>query len=123
MDRGSNDKTLLEMCSIIYLPTWATPRFPRHTERSQVETWTKLDGYEASLERQTEDAKALRIAKCEIDISCSFICLNNRQAEFYFWQIHKGNMQVQNDQCLTQSRTEGRVQPIVGSSRYKKQQH
>ena len=36
IDRGSNDESLLEMCSIIYLPTWAAPRFPRNTERSQL---------------------------------------------------------------------------------------
>ena len=31
IDRGSNDESLLEMCSIIYLPTGAAPRFPRNT--------------------------------------------------------------------------------------------
>ena len=28
IDRGSNDEALLEMCSIIYLPTWEAPRLP-----------------------------------------------------------------------------------------------
>ena len=72
MDRGSNDESLFEMCSIIYLPTWAAPSLPRNTERSQLETWVKLDGYDASLEKQTEDAKALKIIKCEMDRSCEF---------------------------------------------------
>ena len=31
LDRGSNDESLLEMCSIVYLPTWATPKFPLNT--------------------------------------------------------------------------------------------
>ena len=26
LDRGINDESLLEMCSIVYLPTWATPQ-------------------------------------------------------------------------------------------------
>ena len=63
IDRGSNDESLLEMCSVIYLPTWAAPRFPRNTERSQSETWVKLEGYETSHERQTEDAEGAENSK------------------------------------------------------------
>ena len=57
IDRGSNNELLLEMCSLIYLPTLVAPRFPRNTERSQLETWVKLESYETSLDRQTEDAR------------------------------------------------------------------
>ena len=43
IDKGSNDEFMLEMCSLIYLPTWATPKFPQNTEGSQLETWVKLE--------------------------------------------------------------------------------
>ena len=84
MDRGINDKSLLEMCSMVYLPTWTTPRFPQNIERNQVETWVILEGYETSLDRQTEDAKKVKITKCEADRSCDFFFFNNRQAEMHF---------------------------------------
>ena len=51
LDRGINDESLLEMCSIVYLPTLATPNFPRNTERSQLDAWVKLETYETSLDR------------------------------------------------------------------------
>ena len=54
MDRGFSDESLSEMCSMIYLPTWRTPR-------NQVGAWVILEGYETALDRQTEDAKEVKI--------------------------------------------------------------
>ena len=44
MDRGIIDESLSEMCSMVYLPTWRTQRFPQNSERSQVEARVKLEG-------------------------------------------------------------------------------
>ena len=53
MDRGISDESLSEMCSMIYLTTWRTPRFPLNSARNQVEAWVILEGYETALDRQT----------------------------------------------------------------------
>ena len=89
MDRGFSDESLSEMCSMIYLPTRRTPRFPLNSERNQVEAWVILEGYETALDRQTEDAKEVKITKCETDRSCGFFFFNNRQAKMHFWQMHQ----------------------------------
>ena len=57
---------------MVYLPTWRTQRFPQNSERSQVEARVMLEGYETALDRQTEDAKKVKITKCEADRSCGF---------------------------------------------------
>ena len=28
LDKGSNDESMLAMCSLVYLPSWAVPKFP-----------------------------------------------------------------------------------------------
>ena len=89
MDRGIIDGSLPEMCSMIYLPTWRTPRFPLNSERNQVEAWVILEGYETVLYRQTEDAKKVKITECETDRSCGFFFFNDRQAKMHFWQTHQ----------------------------------
>ena len=82
-----------------------------------METWVKLEGYETSLERQTEDAEVLKITKCEMDRSCEFLSLNSRQAEMHFWKIHKGNAHEQNSQHVIQPR----MIRIVNSSNIKEE--
>ena len=64
-----SDESLTEMCSWIYLPTRRTPKFPLNSARNQVEAWVILEGYETALDRQTEDAKEVKITKCETDRS------------------------------------------------------
>ena len=105
LDKGSNDESLLEMCSIVYLPTWAAPKFPQNTEGNQLETWVKLEAYEASLERQSEDAKAVQITSCAADKSCDFFFFNKRQAEMHILQIHRQTTYGHTNQYLTQPRT------------------
>ena len=107
MDKGSNDEFMLEMCSLIYLPTWATPKFPQNTERSQLETWVKLETYKTSLERQSEDAKAVQISSCAVDKSCDFFCFNMKQAEIHFLQLHRQATYGHNEQYLIQPMTYG----------------
>ena len=62
LDRGNNEESLIEICSLAYLPTWAAPNLPKNTVRKQVANWVKLEVYEASLEKQSEVAKALQIS-------------------------------------------------------------
>ena len=107
LDKGSNNESMLEMCSLIYMPTLATPKFPHNTERSQLETWVKLETYETSLERQSEDAKAVQISGCAADKYCDFFFFNMRQAEIHFLQLHRQAIYGHNEQYLTQPMTYG----------------
>ena len=61
MDRGFSDESLAKMCSWIYLPTQRTPRFSLKSAKHQVEAWVILEGYEAALDRQIEDAREVKI--------------------------------------------------------------
>ena len=89
IDKGCNDEPVLELCSLLYLPTWSTPRVPHNTERYQLETWVRLENYENSLERQSDDAKAVQISSCTSDKNCRFLFFNKRQAELHALQYHR----------------------------------
>ena len=45
MDRGYSDVSLTEVCSMAYLPTRRTPRFPINSARNQVDAWVTLESY------------------------------------------------------------------------------
>ena len=105
LDKGSNDESMIEICSLVYLPTWAAPKFPQNTERNQLETWVKLEIYEASLERQSEDAKAVQISGCAADKSCDSFFSNMKQAGMHFLQLHRQATYGHNKQYLTQPMT------------------
>ena len=98
MDRGYNDESLTEVCSMAYLPTRSTPRFPTNSSRNQVDAWVTLESYETALDRQTEDAKEVKITKCETDRSCGFFFFNNRQAKMHFWQMHQESVNPEKNQ-------------------------
>ena len=89
IDKGCNDEPVLELCSLLYLPTWSTPRVPHNTERYKLETWVRLENYENSLERQSEDAKAVQISSSTLDKNCGFLFFNKRQAELHTLQSHR----------------------------------
>ena len=38
LDRGSSEESMIEICSLAYLPTWAGPKFSQHTEKKQIVT-------------------------------------------------------------------------------------
>ena len=80
MDRGYSDESLTEVCSMAYLPTRRTPRFPINSARNQVDAWVTLESYETALDRLTEDAKEVKILRCETEKFCGFFFFNNRQA-------------------------------------------
>ena len=60
MDRGYSDVSLTEVCSMAYLPTRRTPRFPMSSAKNQVDAWVTLESYEAAL---SEEAKGVEILK------------------------------------------------------------
>ena len=59
LDRDKNEESLVEICSLAYLPRWAMPRLPQNQNRKAVEDWVELETYEISLMKQTEVAKAM----------------------------------------------------------------
>ena len=63
MDRGYSDVSLTEVCSMAYLPTRRTPRFPMSSAKNQVDAWVTLENYEAALYRLSEEAKGVEILK------------------------------------------------------------
>ena len=85
------------------------------TERSQLDAWVKLETYETSLDRQTDDAKVVNISSCTADESVNFFFLNGRQAEMHILQTHRETTYGHKIQCLTQPKPFG----IQGSSNRK----
>ena len=85
------------------------------TERSQLDACVKLETYETSLDRQTDDAKVVNISSCTADESCDFFFLNDRQAEMHILQTHRETTYGHKIQCLTQPKPFG----IQGSSNRK----
>ena len=63
MDHGYSDVSLTEVCSMAYLPTRRTPRFPMSSAKNQVDAWVTLESYEAALYRLSEEAKGVEILK------------------------------------------------------------
>ena len=61
MDRGYSDISLTEVCSIAYLPTRRTPRFPMNSAKNQVDAWVTLESYEGALDRLSEEVKGVEI--------------------------------------------------------------
>ena len=57
MDRGYSDISLTEVCSIAYLPTRRTPRFPINSAKNQVDAWVTLESYKAALDRFQKRSK------------------------------------------------------------------
>ena len=84
LDRGRNEESLIEICSLAYLPTWAAPNLPKNTVRKQVENWVKLEVYEAALEKQYEVAKVIQISGCAATKTCNSLFVNMKQAELHF---------------------------------------
>ena len=89
MDRGFCDESLAGICSWVYLPTQRTSRFTQKSARYKVKAWVILKSYETALDRLTEDAKEVKIMKCEYR-SCGFMFFNDRQRKLHFWQMHQG---------------------------------
>ena len=89
MDRGYSDISLTEVCSIAYLPTRRTPRFPMNSAKNQVDAWVTLESYEAALDRLSEEVKGVEISRCETVKSCVFFFFNEKQAKLHFWSMHQ----------------------------------
>ena len=104
LDRGSNEESLIEICSLAYLPTWAAPNLQKNTVRKQVENWVKLEVYEASLEKQYEVAKAIQISGCAATKTCNSLFVNMKQAELHFLQKHRQTTHGHSKQSLAQTR-------------------
>ena len=80
------------------------PKFPKNTERNLLETWEKLEAYETSFERQSEDAKVVQFISCTADRSCEFFFFKKRQAGMHILQMHRQPTYGLSNQYLTQSR-------------------
>ena len=65
----------------------------------------KLEIYETSLERQSEDAKAVQISGCAADKSCDSFFFNMKQAEMHFLQLLRQATYEHNKQYWTQPMT------------------
>ena len=89
LDRGNNEESLIEICSLAYLPTWAAHKFPQNTERKQIENWVRLEIYESSLEKQSEVTKAIQISGCAATRTCNSLFVNMKQAEMHYIQKHR----------------------------------
>ena len=61
MDRGSSDVSLTEVCSMAYLPTRRTPRFPINSANNQVDALVTLESYKTALDRLSEEAKEVKL--------------------------------------------------------------
>ena len=89
MDRGYSDESLTEVCSMAYLPTRRTPRFPMNSAKNQVDAWVKLESYVAALDRLSEEVKGVKILRFETEKSCGFFFYNEKQAKLHFWSMHQ----------------------------------
>ena len=98
MDRGYSDESLTEVCSMAYLPTRRKPRFPINSARNQVDAWVTLESYETALDKLSEEAKGVKILRCETEKSCGFFFFNGRQAELHFWNMHQEHVNPNMDQ-------------------------
>ena len=67
MDRGYSNISLTEVCSMAYLPTRRTPRFPINSAKNQVDAWVTLESYKTALDRLSEEAKGVKILRCETE--------------------------------------------------------
>ena len=104
LDRGSNEESLIEICSLAYLPTWAAPKFPQNAEWKHIEHLVKLEVYEASLEKQSDVAKAIQISGCAATKTCNSLFVNMKQAEMHFLQKHRQTTHGHSKQSLAQTR-------------------
>ena len=91
-DRGKNNESMSEICSLAYLPGWAMPRLPHNPNRNAVEEWVKLETYVISLMAQTEVAKSIQISGCTATRTCNAIFVNMRQAGQHYVEKHRQNI-------------------------------
>ena len=99
MDRGYSDISLTEVCSMAYLPTRRTPRFPINSTKNQVDAWVTSESYETALDKLSEEAKGVKILRCKTEKTCGFFFFSEKQAESHFWSMHQGQVNPNMDQA------------------------
>ena len=72
MDQGYSDIALSEVCTMAYLPTRRTPRFPINSTKNQVDAWVTSKSYETALDKLSEEAKDVKILRCKTEKFCGF---------------------------------------------------
>ena len=105
IDKDHYNESVSKICRLIYLPTWSTPKLPHKTEKYQLEYWMRLEKYENSLDRQSEETKAVQMSRCTVNEYCGFFFFNKKQEEFHVLQYHRQGKHVHDDRAYNEMKT------------------